>query len=168
MTNVRGWSHYPEGLPFVETIKLVDKMWRREGKKDAMLLVMMKQMELLTNYVKDFHAKNSHAIHDYDDGYYGNQGWKNVWLIDTSSQERTDVPPHIESTFEVVLEKERMNELASHMAAPTAAYNTSARKDMMDNDVLEWEIEEEAIEELIVDVFLKGEKLKEIHHVHKE
>ncbi|MCD7448536.1 hypothetical protein HAX54_043811, partial [Datura stramonium] len=31
-----------------------------------------------------------------------------------------------------------------------------------------WEMEEEAIEDLIIDVFLKDEELKEIHQVHKE
>ncbi|MCD9645674.1 hypothetical protein HAX54_034740 [Datura stramonium] len=194
MTSVGGWSHYPEGVPCVDTIKLVDKIWRREGKKDAILLVVMKQMELLTNYVKGFHAKNSHAIHDYDDGYYGNQCWNNVQFVDTSSQESTEVlPPHMESTIEVVLEKvlateegvqdlrsklldltttvknhdviiqhseEQMNELASHMVAPTTTNNTAPRKDIVDNDVLEWEIEEEAIEELIVDVFLKGARAR--------
>ncbi|MCD7468452.1 hypothetical protein HAX54_006645 [Datura stramonium] len=125
MTSAGGWSHYREGVPCVETIKLVDKMWRREGKKDAMLLGMMKKMELLMNYVKGFHAMNSHAIHDYDDGYYGNQ-------------------------------------------APIVANNMAPMKDIVDNDVLEWEIQEEAIEELIVDVFLNGEELEEIHHLHKE
>ncbi|MCD9645107.1 hypothetical protein HAX54_033783 [Datura stramonium] len=65
-------SHYPKGLPCLETIKLVDKMWHREEKKDAMLLVMMKKMEQLTSYVKGFHAKNRHVIQDYDDDYYGN------------------------------------------------------------------------------------------------
>ncbi|MCD7453206.1 hypothetical protein HAX54_020011 [Datura stramonium] len=71
-----------------------------------MLLVMIKQIELLTSYVKDFHAKNSHAIQDYGDGYYGNQGWNNVQLVDTSSQGSTEVlPPHMESTLKVVLEK---------------------------------------------------------------
>ncbi|MCD7454011.1 hypothetical protein HAX54_023207 [Datura stramonium] len=169
MSSVEGWSHYPVGVPCVETIKLVDRMWHREGQKDAMLLVMMKQMELLTNYVKGFHARNSHSIHDYDDGYYGNQDRNNVRFVDTSSQESTEVlPPHMESTLEVVLEKKRMNELASHMAAPTATNNTAPRNDIVDNDVLEWEIEEEAIEELIIDVFLKGEELEEIHQVHKE
>ncbi|MCD7470785.1 hypothetical protein HAX54_010901 [Datura stramonium] len=83
-------------------------MWCREEKKDTMLLVVMKQMELLTSYVKGFHAKNSHVVLDYDDGYYGNQ----------------------------------------------AANNTAPRKDIMDDDVLEWEMEEEPIEELIVNVFL--------------
>ncbi|MCE3216161.1 hypothetical protein HAX54_005154 [Datura stramonium] len=167
-----------------------------------MLLVMMKQMEMLTSYVKGFHAKNSHVVQDYDDGYYGNQGSNNVQFVDTNSQGSTEVlPPHMESTLEVVLEKvlvteegvqdlrsklldlttmvksheviiqqlqERMNELAFQMATPIAAINTAPRKDIMDDDVLEWEMEEEAIEELIVDVFLKGEELEEIHHVYKE
>ncbi|MCE3214964.1 hypothetical protein HAX54_000445, partial [Datura stramonium] len=106
MTSVGEWSHYPKGLPCVETIKLMEKNWRREEKKDVILLVMMKQMEMLTNYVKGFHAKNSHAIHDYDDGYNGNQGWNNVRFVNTCSQESTEVlPPHMESTLEVVLQK---------------------------------------------------------------
>ncbi|MCD7458641.1 hypothetical protein HAX54_038791 [Datura stramonium] len=89
-------------------------MWRRVEKKDAMLLVMMKQMELLTSYVKGFHAKNSHAVQDCDDSYYRNQ---------------------------------------------VEANNTAPSKEIMDDDVSEWEMEEEAIEELIVDVFLKGKEL---------
>ncbi|MCD7469067.1 hypothetical protein HAX54_007702, partial [Datura stramonium] len=63
------WSHYPKGLRCLETTKLVDKIWHREEKKDAILLDMMKQMELLTSYVKGFHTKNSNAVQNYDDGY---------------------------------------------------------------------------------------------------
>ncbi|MCE3215580.1 hypothetical protein HAX54_002861, partial [Datura stramonium] len=63
---------------------------------------------------------------------------------------------------------ERMNELAFQMATPIAANNTTPRKDIMNDDVLEWEMEEEAIEDLIVDVFLKGEELEKIHCVHIE
>ncbi|MCD7456766.1 hypothetical protein HAX54_033004 [Datura stramonium] len=202
MPGVGEWSHYPKGLPCVETINLVDKMWRREEKKDTMLLVMMKQMELLMSYVKGFRAKKSHAFQDYDDGNYGNQGWNSVQFVDTNNQGRTEVlPPHMESTLNVVLEKvlateegvqdlrsklldlttkvkshkvifqqleERMNELAVQMVTPIATNNTAPGKEIMDDDVLEWEMEEEAIEELIVDVFLKGEELEKIHHVHKE
>ncbi|MCD7469816.1 hypothetical protein HAX54_009066, partial [Datura stramonium] len=36
------------------------------------------------------------------------------------------------------------------------------------NDIFEWEIEEEVVGELIADVFLKGEELEEVHHLHKE
>ncbi|MCE0481262.1 hypothetical protein HAX54_038879, partial [Datura stramonium] len=61
-----------------------------------------------------------------------------------------------------------MNELAFQTATPIEANNTAPRKDIMDDDVLEWEMEEEAMEDLIVDVFMKGEELEEIHHVHKE
>ncbi|MCE3216369.1 hypothetical protein HAX54_006271, partial [Datura stramonium] len=159
-------------------------------------------MKLLTTYVKGFHAKNSHAVQNCDDGYYGNQGWNNVQCVDTSSHGSTEVlPPHMESTLEVVLKKvlateegvqdlrsklldltstvksheviiqqleERMNELEFQMATPIAANNTAPRKDIIDDDVLKWEMEEEAIENLIVDVFLKGEELEEIYYVHKE
>ncbi|MCD7462348.1 hypothetical protein HAX54_048306 [Datura stramonium] len=105
------WSHYPKGLPCVETLKLVDKIWCREHKKDTMLLVTMKQMELLMSYVKGFLAKNCHVVQNYDDGYYGIQGWKNVQFVDSSSQGSTEVlPPHMESTLEVVLEKVKMGE----------------------------------------------------------
>ncbi|MCD9646592.1 hypothetical protein HAX54_036573 [Datura stramonium] len=170
------WSHYPNGLPCVETIKLVDKMWHTE-EKDTMLLVMMKQMELLTS-------------------------WKNVQFVDINNQGNTEVLPSVmESTLKVVLEKvlateegvqdlrsilldltttikihevviqqleERMNKLAFQMATPIATNNASPRKNIMDDDDLEWEMEEEAIEVLIVDVSLKGEELNEIHHVYKE
>ncbi|MCE3051746.1 hypothetical protein HAX54_050696, partial [Datura stramonium] len=106
MTRVGEWSHYSKGLPCVETIKLVYKIWCREEKKDGMLLVMMKQMELLTSYKKGLHDKNGHAIQDYDDGYYDNQGWNNVQFADTRSRGSTEVlPPHMESTLEVVLKK---------------------------------------------------------------
>ncbi|MCD9643092.1 hypothetical protein HAX54_030215, partial [Datura stramonium] len=40
--------------------------------------------------------------------------------------------------------------------------------DIVENDIFEWEIEEEVVGELIVDVFLKGEELEEVHYVHKE
>ncbi|MCD9637580.1 hypothetical protein HAX54_020949, partial [Datura stramonium] len=126
-------------VPFVETINLVYKMWHREGKKDAMLLVMMKKMELLTNYMKGFLARNSQDNHDYEYCYYGIQGWNNVQSVDTSSQESNEsVPPHMDSTLEVVLEKA-----------------------IVDNDMFEWEIEEEVVGELIANVFLKGEELEE-------
>ncbi|MCD7466732.1 hypothetical protein HAX54_003728, partial [Datura stramonium] len=47
----------------------------------------------------------------YDDTYYVNQGWSNVQFVDTSSQGSTKVlPPHMESTLEVVLEKVLANE----------------------------------------------------------
>ncbi|MCD9644517.1 hypothetical protein HAX54_032772 [Datura stramonium] len=202
MLSVGEWSPYPKGLPCVETIKLVGEIWCSEEKKDTILLVMMKQMELLTSYVKGFQAKNSHAIRAYDCGYYGNQCWKNFQFVDTSSQESIEVlPPHMENTLEVVLEKvlstkdgvqdlwsklldlttkvksheviiqkleEWMNELAFQIATPIAANFTAPRKDIMDDDVLEWETEEKAIEDLIVDVFLNVEELEEMHHVHKE
>ncbi|MCD9641421.1 hypothetical protein HAX54_027598 [Datura stramonium] len=73
-------------------------------------------------------------------------------------------------SHEVIIQQleERMNELAFQMETPIAANNTTQRKDIMDDDVLEWEMQEEAIEELIVDVFLKGEELEEIHYVYKE
>ncbi|MCD9560090.1 hypothetical protein HAX54_018532 [Datura stramonium] len=111
---------------------------------------------------------------DYDEGYYGNQGWNNVQFVDTNSQGSIKVlSPHMESTLEVVLEKvlgteegvqdlqsklldltttvktheviiqqleERMNELAFQMATPIAANNTAPRKDILDDDVLEWEM----------------------------
>ncbi|MCD7453985.1 hypothetical protein HAX54_023052 [Datura stramonium] len=125
-------------------------MWPREEKKNAMLLIMMKQMELLTRYVKGFHAKNSHAIQNYDDGYYGNQGWNKVQFVDTSSQGSTE---------------EGLNEVAFQMVTPMVANNTIQRKYILDDDVLEWEMEEEAIKELIVNVFLKGEEIEEIYHV---
>ncbi|MCE3050677.1 hypothetical protein HAX54_047845 [Datura stramonium] len=41
-------------------------------------------------------------------------------------------------------------------------------QDMVENDIFEWETEEEIVRELIDDVFLKGEKLEEVHHVRKE
>ncbi|MCE0482456.1 hypothetical protein HAX54_041252 [Datura stramonium] len=106
MSSFGGWSQDPEGMPCAETIKLVDKMWRREGKKDAMLLVMMKQMELLKNYMKGFHARYHQDNYGYEYAYNGNLGWKNVWSVDMSIQESDEsVPPHMESTLKVVLEK---------------------------------------------------------------
>ncbi|MCD9639940.1 hypothetical protein HAX54_024933, partial [Datura stramonium] len=101
------------------------------------------------------------------------------------SQGRTEVlPPHMESTLEVVLAneegvqdlqsklldltskvksheviiqqlKKRMNELEFQISTPIATNNTAPRKDIKDDDVSEWEMEEEAIEDLIIDVFLK-------------
>ncbi|MCD7470521.1 hypothetical protein HAX54_010449, partial [Datura stramonium] len=100
---------------------------------------------------------------DYDDGYCGNQGRNNVLFVDTSSQGSTEVlPPHMESTLEVVLEKvlatkEGVQDLQSKLLDLTSTVKSH-----------EWEMEEEGIEELIVDAFLKGEEFKEIHDVHKE
>ncbi|MCD7471834.1 hypothetical protein HAX54_012563 [Datura stramonium] len=73
-------------------------------------------------------------------------------------------------SHEVIIQKleERMNELAFQMETPIEANNTTPRKDMIDGDGLEWEMEEEAIEEQIVDVSMKAEELEEIYHVHKE
>ncbi|MCE3052209.1 hypothetical protein HAX54_051869 [Datura stramonium] len=165
MSNFGGWSRNPEGVPCVETIKLVDKLWRREGKKDAMLLVMIKQMELLTSYMKGFHDRYSQANHDYDDVYYGNQGWNNARLVDTSVQGSNEsIPPYMESTLEVVLEKqleERMNELASQMAAQTIENSTAPIQDIIDNDIFEWEVGE-----LIADVFLKGDEINKEKCIH--
>ncbi|MCE0481188.1 hypothetical protein HAX54_038733 [Datura stramonium] len=46
------------------------------------------------------------ANRGYEYSYHGNQGQNNVWSVDTSSQESNEsVPPHMESTLEVVLEK---------------------------------------------------------------
>ncbi|MCD9559742.1 hypothetical protein HAX54_017975, partial [Datura stramonium] len=121
MSSSGGWSRNPEGVPCMETIKLVYKMWRRGGKKDAILLVMMKQMELLTNYMKGFYARCNQANHDYDYVYYGNQGWNNAWSVDTSSQGSNEsIPPHMESTLEVVLQnvlatKEGVQDLRSKL-----------------------------------------------------
>ncbi|MCD9560773.1 hypothetical protein HAX54_019564 [Datura stramonium] len=153
----------PKGVPYIETIKLVDKMWHREGKKDAMLLVKMKKMELLTNDMKGFHAKYNQANHDYEYAYYGNQGWNNVRSVDRSSQERNEsLPPHTEITIKVVLEKEWMNELASQVAAQTTETNKAPMQAIVDNDIFEWEMEEEVVGELIANVFLKGEEVEEI------
>ncbi|MCD7453007.1 hypothetical protein HAX54_019191, partial [Datura stramonium] len=81
-------------------------MWYKEGKKDAMLLVMMKKIELLTNYMKGFYERYHQYNNIYEYAYNENQGQNNVWSIDTSIQERNEsVPPHMESTLEVVLEK---------------------------------------------------------------
>ncbi|MCD9644612.1 hypothetical protein HAX54_032967 [Datura stramonium] len=81
-------------------------MWHRERKKDAMLLVMMKQMEFFMNYMKGFHARCNQVNHDYDYFYYGNQGWNYALSVDTSSQGSNEsIQPHMESTLEVVLEK---------------------------------------------------------------
>ncbi|MCD9642370.1 hypothetical protein HAX54_029156, partial [Datura stramonium] len=139
MRSFVGWSQDSEWVPCVETIKLVEKIWRREGKKDTMLLVMMMQMEFLMNYMKGFHARYTQAKHEYDYVYYGNRGWNNAQSVDTGSQERNEsVPHHMEITLEVGLEK-----------------------DIVENDIFKWEIEEEVVGELIEDVFLKGEKLEE-------
>ncbi|MCD9638308.1 hypothetical protein HAX54_022183 [Datura stramonium] len=94
--------------------QVIDKMWHREGKKDAMLLVMMKQMELLTNYMKGFHARCNQENHEYDYAYYGNQGWNNARSVDTSSQGSNEsIPPHIEKNdiFEWEIEEEVVGEL---------------------------------------------------------
>ncbi|MCD7469339.1 hypothetical protein HAX54_008281 [Datura stramonium] len=199
MSSFGGWSRHPKEVPCMETIKLVDKMWHREGKKDAMLLVMMKQMELLTNYMKGFHARCNQANHDYDYFYYGNKGWNNARSVDTSSQKSNEsIPPHMESTLEVVLEKvlatkegvqdlrsklldlttsvmnndviinqleEWMNKLTSQMAIQAMENNNTLMQDNVENDIVEWEIEEEVVGEIIADVFLKGEEFEEVHHV---
>ncbi|MCD7472105.1 hypothetical protein HAX54_013044, partial [Datura stramonium] len=55
---------------------------------------------------------------------------------------------------------ERMNELASHVAAQTTETNMSPTQEIVENDIFEWEMEEEVVGELIVDVFLKGEKFE--------
>ncbi|MCE0482143.1 hypothetical protein HAX54_040590 [Datura stramonium] len=167
MSSFGGWSRDPEGVSCVEIINLVDEIWLREGKKNAMLLVMMKQMELLTNYMKGFHSRCSQANHDYDYVYYGNQGWNNSRSVDTSSQGSNEsIPPHMESTLEVVLEKvlateEGVQDLWSKLLDLTTI-------DIVENDIFEWKIEEEVVGELIADVFLKGEELEEVHHVSKE
>ncbi|MCD7455360.1 hypothetical protein HAX54_027934, partial [Datura stramonium] len=69
-------------------------------------------------------------------------------------------------SHEVIIQQleRRMSNWHSNGGSITAN-NITPRKDIMDDNVLEWEMEEEAIEELIVDVFLKA---NEIHHVHKE
>ncbi|MCD9639010.1 hypothetical protein HAX54_023247, partial [Datura stramonium] len=155
----------PGGVPCMDTIKLVDKMWRREGKKDAKLLVMMKQMELLTNYMKGFHARYNH---EYEYVYYGNQGWNNVQLVDTSSQESNESSKLLNlkttvKSHDVIIQQleEQMNELASQVVAQITENNTAPMQAIVDNDIFEWEIEEEVVGELIADVFLKGEELKE-------
>ncbi|MCD7461190.1 hypothetical protein HAX54_045468 [Datura stramonium] len=179
MPSVGEWSHYLKGLPCVETIKLVDKMWCRE-EKDTMLLAMIKQMELLTSYVKGFHAKNSHDVQDYDVAIMGTKvgTMSSLSIPEVKGALRgvqdlrgklLDLTTTVKS-HEVIIQQleERMNELAFQMVTPIVANNTSPRKDIMDDDVLQWEMEEEAIQELTIDVFMKGEELEEIHHVHKE
>ncbi|MCD9645510.1 hypothetical protein HAX54_034503 [Datura stramonium] len=58
-----------------------------------------------------------------------------------------------------------MNELASQVVSQTTETNTSPTQAIVDDDIFKWEIEEEVIGELIVDVFLKGEKLEKVHLV---
>ncbi|MCE3215244.1 hypothetical protein HAX54_001436 [Datura stramonium] len=71
-----------------------------------MLLVMIKQMELLTNYMKSFHARCNQDNHHYDYVYYGNQGWTNARSVDTSNKGSNEsIPPHTESSIEVLLKK---------------------------------------------------------------
>ncbi|MCD7455210.1 hypothetical protein HAX54_027422 [Datura stramonium] len=140
--------------------------------------------------LEGFYARGNQANHDYDYLYFGNQGWNNARSVDTSSQGSNEsIPPHMESTLEVVLEKvlateevfqdlrsklldltttikshdviiqqleERMNKLASQMAAQAIENNTAPMKVIVENDIFEWEIEEEVVGELIADVFLKG------------
>ncbi|MCD7464412.1 hypothetical protein HAX54_052697, partial [Datura stramonium] len=104
MSSLRGWLRDLERVPCVETIKIVDMMCHREGKKDAMLLVMMKQMQLSTNYIKGFHARYNQPTMAMS--VLINQRWNNVRLVYMSSQESNElVLPHMEITLEVVLEK---------------------------------------------------------------
>ncbi|MCD7471252.1 hypothetical protein HAX54_011582 [Datura stramonium] len=82
MSSFEGWSLDQEGVPCVETIKQVGKIWCRVGKKDAMLLVMMKQMKLLMNYMKGFHARYHQANHGYGYAYHGNHSQNNAIVDD--------------------------------------------------------------------------------------
>ncbi|MCE3050755.1 hypothetical protein HAX54_048024, partial [Datura stramonium] len=87
--------------------------------------------------------------------YHGNQGQKNVRSVDTSSQEINEaVPPHMESTLEVVLEKvlsteEGIQELWSKLLDLTTTMKSHDA--IVNDDIFEWEIEEEVVGELIVD-----------------
>ncbi|MCD7464577.1 hypothetical protein HAX54_053014, partial [Datura stramonium] len=60
--------------------------------------------------------------------------------------------------------EERMNELASQMAAQTIENNMAPMQDFVENNIFEWEIEEEVVGEFIADVLLKGQELEEVHH----
>ncbi|MCE0481015.1 hypothetical protein HAX54_038371 [Datura stramonium] len=135
-------------------------------------------MELLTNYIKGFHARYPKANRGYEYAYHGNQGQNIVQSVDTSSQESDEsVPSHMESTLEEVLEKvlstekeiqdlhsklldltttlkshdeiieqleDRMNDLASQVAAQTNETNTSLTQTITDDDIFEREIVEES------------------------
>ncbi|MCD9642316.1 hypothetical protein HAX54_029027, partial [Datura stramonium] len=39
----------PKGSSYIESLRLMDQMWRRKESKDAMLMVVMQQIELLAN-----------------------------------------------------------------------------------------------------------------------
>ncbi|MCE3050064.1 hypothetical protein HAX54_046424, partial [Datura stramonium] len=56
---------------------------------------------------------------------------------------------------------DRMNELASQVAAQTKERSTYSPQATMDDDIFVWEIEEEVVGETIADFFLKGEELEE-------
>ncbi|MCD7471675.1 hypothetical protein HAX54_012286 [Datura stramonium] len=114
-----------------------------------MLLVMMKQMEMLTSYVKGFHAKNSHVVQDYDDGYYGNQGSNNVsnLSIPTSCGSTEVLPPHMESTLEVVLGK---------VGAVTEEGVQDHLSKLLDLTTMSGKWRKRLLKNLIVDVFLES------------
>ncbi|MCD7453204.1 hypothetical protein HAX54_020009, partial [Datura stramonium] len=45
----------PDGASYFESLQLMYEMWRREERKDPVLMVMMKQIELLANCMTGFH-----------------------------------------------------------------------------------------------------------------
>ncbi|MCD9642637.1 hypothetical protein HAX54_029525 [Datura stramonium] len=113
----------PNGASYFETLQLMDEMLRREERKDAVLMVMMKKIELLAN--SEMSSQES----------------------DESSSSR------IESMLEVVLEQVIRKE------------KSSAPPNMVEEEVVEWGMEEKILKETFESILLISGGLEEVCHV---
>ncbi|MCD9560820.1 hypothetical protein HAX54_019625, partial [Datura stramonium] len=77
----------PERLSYVESLRLMDEIWRREERKDVVLMVVIKQIELLESCMMGFHIRYQQANQGYWYPYNENQGRSSDCTAEMNSQE---------------------------------------------------------------------------------